>query len=123
MILPAKGFWIEGTNKYTDVPTPLSATPDETLPDYDACELEHYDHKATWFRTYFAIQDYLTICGSSVDNSVLITIIEETPNASLKEVDLEDESHSDQDTQYRVIVRKTTVSRGGMFSFGVTFAY
>ncbi|KAI8576819.1 hypothetical protein K450DRAFT_255136 [Umbelopsis ramanniana AG] len=109
MIIPAKGFWIEGTNKYTDLPKSISTTPDETLPDYDACELEHYDHKATWFRTYFAGQDYLTLCGSSVDNPVLITILEEMPNASLKELDSEeDDSPSDQDTQYRVIVRKTT---------------
>lgn len=111
MIIPAKGFWIEGTNKYTDLPKSISASPDTTLPDYDACELEHYDHQATWFRTYFADQDYLTICGNSVDNPILITIIEEMPNASLKEVDSEDDSHSDQDTQYRVIMRKTTVSR------------
>lgn len=111
MIVPAKGFWIEGTNKYTDLPKSISASPDTTLPDYDACELEHYDHQATWFRTYFADQDYLTICGNSVDNPILITIIEEMPNASLKEVNSEDDSHSDQDTQYRVIMRKTTVSR------------
>lgn len=127
MIIPAKGFWIEGSNKYTDLPKSISASPDNTLPDYDACELEHYDHQATWFRTYFADHDYLTLCGNSVDNPILITIIEEIPNASPKEID---DSHSDQDTQYRVIIRKTTVSVErqrrlvyGIFPYIMTFAY
>jgi hypothetical protein len=110
MVIPAKGFWIEGNNKYSDT---LPKHEDISVqPDYANWELEHYDHMANWFSTYFSGQDYLTVCGKSNDQYVLITIKEEKsvmPEEERQQSSEDTDNHS-KVNQYRVILRRTTVS-------------
>jgi hypothetical protein len=111
MVIPAKGYWIEGNNKYNDPIAKVDSTASQ--PDYTNWEMEHYDHMAKWFRTYFVGHDYLTVCGKCNEQNVLINIMEEkniAPESQEEHSDSDEPAVHTSDIQYRVILRRTTVS-------------
>lgn len=90
MIIPCKGYKIEGKNKFDFIPqmngkVVLSSSSSTTNlleglispldnKQYNASIVEHMDQQAHWFRTYFIHQTYATFCGYNDENEpVLIT--------------------------------------------------
>ncbi|KAG2178874.1 hypothetical protein INT43_001720, partial [Umbelopsis isabellina] len=106
MVIPAKGYWIEGNNRYTDASKVSDQSLSNTV-DYKSWEREHYDHDATWFRHHFAGQNYLSVCGTPNDQCILITIKEENVEAATGSHDQDDPQVQ---VQYRVVSRRTNVS-------------
>lgn len=83
MIIPCKGYHIEGNNKFdTNLTSPkqspgdslLSATTHIKSDSESNLPVEHMDQQVHWFRTHFAQQSYSTFCGYDDENEpILIT--------------------------------------------------
>jgi hypothetical protein len=80
MVIPCKGYKIEGKNKFGTKPpgTTSSSSPppdnDIEKSPYSTSIVEHMDQQTHWFRTYFIQHGYSTFCGYDDDKEpILIT--------------------------------------------------
>ncbi|KAI9300549.1 hypothetical protein BJ944DRAFT_234730 [Cunninghamella echinulata] len=104
MVIPCKGYKLEGKNKFETIPqrkekdcehvegkaptTTSSLSTTDLLEglispldkkQYNTSIVEHMDQQAHWFRTYFIHQAYETFCGYDEENEpVLITAMYDT---------------------------------------------
>ncbi|KAF7721786.1 hypothetical protein EC973_004138 [Apophysomyces ossiformis] len=76
MIIPCKGYKIEGSNRYGANEKGFDTLDGPT--DYAACDIEHLDKESHWFRNYFAGRNYVTFCGhfENGDPALLTAICE-----------------------------------------------
>lgn len=91
IVIPSKGYKIEGINKYGSSNSALMVR-DETV-DYSTAQIDHKDTEAHWYRTYFDQDEIHTFFGYyKSGDPVLISI------------QVEEEQGSDK-RQYRIIHR------------------
>jgi hypothetical protein len=53
MIIPSKGYRIEGINKYGNNNNSIAAMDTSTIVDYSNTIIDHMDNEANWYRKYF----------------------------------------------------------------------
>ncbi|CEP08447.1 hypothetical protein, partial, partial [Parasitella parasitica] len=93
IIIPSKGYKIEGINKYGSSADPALVIRDGEIIDYSKSAIDHKDLQAHWYRTYFNQDEMHTFFGYySNGDPVLISI----------QVEHEQESDS---RRYRMIHR------------------
>lgn len=70
MVIPCKGFKIEGANRFGAVKEDY---PQRLQPrDYSEWPVEHIDEEAYFYRKYFVGKDYVTFVGYVNDNEPLL---------------------------------------------------
>ncbi|KAG0169913.1 hypothetical protein DFQ28_000907 [Apophysomyces sp. BC1034] len=85
MIIPCKGYKIEGRNKASGLED------DDTLrsvQDYSQTTVQHIDQDAHWFREFFLSREYATFCGFDEGEAILLSVV-----------------YDPMEDQYRVILR------------------
>ena len=97
MIIPCKGYRVEGRNIFGTQAQDYPSTIDDHPKDYNESIVEYMDHEAYWYRNYFMGRDYTTFIGYVDDDEpLLLSAICET---------LEDGVQK----QYRLIIRTKQV--------------
>lgn len=97
MVIPTKGYKIEGRNKYQDIDS-TSLTP--VVKDYSNALIDHKDSNAHWFRTYFLDPEdmIITFFGYNIDGDPIIISIK-----------VEENKDTSTNRQFRVIYRSKQV--------------
>lgn len=102
IVIPCKGYRIEGQNKFGEGDAPTS-----TL-DYTETPVDHMDEGAYWYRTSFIGKDYVTFVGYLDDSDpVLLSIVSE---------------ECDSQKQFRVIIRTKQVRLRPCIFLGESFS-
>ncbi|KAI7867533.1 hypothetical protein BDF14DRAFT_664109 [Spinellus fusiger] len=94
MVIPCKGYRIEGANRFGAEPMA-----DVPCDDYSQAPVEHMDSDVDWFQSHFVGTDYVAFCGYMEDGEpILITVVchhEET----------DEDSGGEGQREYLIIVR------------------